>query len=84
MRFWDASAIVCLCVHDPRSPAVRALVQRDAGIAVWWATRTEIVSALMRQVRARVLHATDERRARHLLRTLADTWTELQPSEAVR
>lgn len=84
MRFWDTSAIVCLCVIEPRSPAVRSLIGEDPGIVVWWATRTESVSALMRQVRANRLSAEDERRARQVLLSLAGAWTEVQPSETVR
>ena len=53
-------------------------------MVVWWGTRTECISALMRQVREGGLTPADERAARHVLQTLMQTWTEMQPSEALR
>ena len=53
-------------------------------MVVWWGTRTECISALMRQVREGNLTSTDERTTRHVLQTLMQTWTEMQPSEALR
>lgn len=53
-------------------------------MVVWWGTRTECLSALMGQVREGGLTPTDERAARHVLQTLMQTWTEMQPSEAIR
>ena len=53
-------------------------------MVVWWGTRTECISALMRQVREGSLAPTDERAARHVLHTLMQTWAEMQPSEALR
>lgn len=53
-------------------------------MVVWWGTRTECISALMRQVREGGLTPTDERVARHVLQTLMQTWTEMQPSETLR
>ena len=53
-------------------------------MVVWWGTRTECISALMRQVREGGLTPKDERAARHVLQILMQTWTEMQPSEALR
>ena len=53
-------------------------------MVVWWGTRTECISALMRQVREGGLTSKDERAARHVLQILMQTWTEMQPSEALR
>ncbi len=53
-------------------------------MAVWWATRTECVSALMRAVREGGLGAAVERQAREVLARSMDTWTEIQPSKAIR
>ncbi len=53
-------------------------------MVVWWGTRTECLSALMRQVREGSLTPTDERAARHVLQILMQTWTEMQPGEALR
>lgn len=84
VRFWDTSAIVPLCVHEPSSATVKALLKEDLSIVVWWATRTECVSAFMRQVREGGLSGTDERHARGVLDILAQAWIEIQPHETVR
>ena len=84
MKFWDTSAIVPLCVQEPNSGTVREILIEEPSIVVWWGTRTECISALMRQVREGGLTPTDERAARHVLQTLMPTWTEMQPSEALR
>ncbi len=84
MKFWDTSAIVPLCVQEPNSATVREILVEDPSMIVWWGTRTECISALMRQVREGGFAPTDERAARHVLQTLMQTWTEMQPSEALR
>lgn len=53
-------------------------------MVVWWATRTECISALARQVREGIIPSSGERQARHVLAALARAWAEVQPSEAVR
>lgn len=84
MRFWDSSAIVPLCVDVPEAPATRALLRGDRAMAVWWATRTECVSALARQVREGSIDLRGEGQARAILAALGRAWAEVQPSEAVR
>ena len=84
MKFWDTSAIVPLCVQEPNSGTVREILIEDPSMVVWWGTRTECISALMRQVWEGSLTPIDERAARHVLQTLMQTWTEMQPSEALR
>ena len=77
MKFWDTSAIVPLCVVEPASAAVKSILSKDSSIVVWWGTRTECVSALMRQRREGGLNVQSERQARHLLGLLAGTWSEV-------
>lgn len=84
MRFWDTSAIVPLCVHEPNSTVVQDLLVTDSSLVVWWGTRVECISALMRVVRTGGMTNPDERAARSVLRMLAQAWTEMQPSEALR
>lgn len=84
MRFWDTSAIVSLCVNEPASSAVKPILAEDPAIVVWWATRTECVSAFVRQVRERGLNLAGEKQARHLLETLAQSWIEVQPTRNLR
>lgn len=84
MRFWDTSAVVPLCVAEPESEAVGRIARADPGLVVWWATRSECVSALARRRRDRALDARDEERARRVLFALAEQWSEVLPTEALR
>lgn len=84
MKFWDASAVVPLCLTQPESPIVRDLVVADPGLVVWWATRTECLSALLRGQRERRIGPEAIVRARAVLTRLAAEWSEVQPSEPVR
>ncbi|MBI2997811.1 MAG: type II toxin-antitoxin system VapC family toxin [Deltaproteobacteria bacterium] len=84
MKFWDTSAIVSLCVNKPGSGAVKSILVKDPSIVVWWATRTECVSALMRQVREGGLSVAGEKQARHVLWVLVKSWLEIQATETLR
>ena len=84
MRFWDSSAVIPLCVAEPRSANARDLLEGDPAVAVWWATRTECLSALTRRMREGELAPAGYRAARRVLAALVETWVELLPSEALR
>ena len=84
MRFWDASAVVPSCLIQPESAAVRDLTITDPALVVWWATRTECLSALMRGQRERRISLAVVERSGAILRRLARGWSEVQPSELVR
>jgi predicted nucleic acid-binding protein len=84
VKFWDTSAVVPLCINEPNSKSVRSILTRDSLMVVWWTTRTQCVSALMRQTREGSLRNEDERQARQVLGQLADAWAEIQPTEILR
>lgn len=84
MKFWDTSAVVPLCVQEPTSRTVRQILVEDASMVVWWGTRSECVSALMRRTREGGTTRADELAARNLLRSLASAWMEMQPNDALR
>ena len=84
MKFWDTSAIVPLLVNEPSTGTAKSVLTNDTSVVVWWATRTECVSALHRQIRERSLDIEDERRAREVLHHLAGAWSEVQPGETLR
>jgi len=84
VKFWDTSAVVPLCVMEPATAQVRALADADPALVVWWATRTECVSAVARRRRDHRLSAAVEQRARRVLVALAAEWTEVLPSEPLR
>lgn len=83
MRFWDASAVIPLCVDDPSTATVRRLAREDEAIAVWWGTVVECWSALSRPRRQGDLTAADLTRARHLLDRLAAGWSEVAPATEI-
>jgi len=84
VRFWDASALIPLCVEQPDSRTVRALLEEDRAMAVWWGSPIECWSAFARLRREGLLQPDEEDSARSLLRTLQDAWTEILPGEEVR
>lgn len=60
------------------------LFQLDAAMVAWWGTRVECQSAIVRRERAGELDAEDSGRAIDALRTLAQSWAEVAPTERVR
>lgn len=84
MRFWDASAVIPLCLEEPWTSDLQAIAEADQALVVWWGTPIECTSAFARLRRAGVLQDTDEDQARVLLERLATVWTEIQPTHEVR
>ena len=81
--FWDASALVPLCVRQGITP--RAIAHyKSYDVIVWWATPVEIASALARLVRMKQLDSADWTKARKLAKNLADSWSLIQPSNVLR
>jgi predicted nucleic acid-binding protein len=81
--FWDTSALVPLCVRQGTTPQAIALYKSCEAV-VWWTTPAEIASALARLVRMKHLNSSDWAKARKLATALADAWSVIQPSDAVR
>ena len=84
MRFWDTSAIMPLISREPLSDEMGQLLEEDAGIVVWWATRVECVSAISRRAREGLLGPEGEASARGLLDDLSESWTEARPTARLR
>lgn len=81
--FWDASALVPLCVRQGVTPrAIRLYKIYDP--IIWWSTPVEIASALARLVRMNQLDTRDWAKAGKLARSLSDWWSVIQPSDALR
>jgi predicted nucleic acid-binding protein len=51
---------------------------------VWWGTPVEIASALARLVRTREISSNEWAKARQVAMALADEWSVIQPSNALR
>jgi predicted nucleic acid-binding protein len=83
LAFWDASALVPLCVRQSITPGAIALYKSYAAV-VWWATPVEMASALARLVRMKQLGARDWTKSRRMAGSLAEEWFVIQPSDALR
>ncbi len=84
MRYWDASAIVPLLVHQDRTSEVEQLLEQDTALVTWWGTPVECVSALMRLVREDGLTSDGVQNAGRRLLELRNAWDEVLPNEACR
>jgi hypothetical protein len=84
VRFWDASAVISLCVSDPSTPVVRGIAEEDPAIAAWWGTVVECSSVLYRLRRQGDLGVSEADLARQGVMRLAEKWSEVLPSHALR
>ena len=81
--FWDASALVPLCVRQGITPRVASLYD-SYQVVVWWATPVEVAGALARLVRTGEINSSDRANARQVAVALADEWLVIQPSDSLR
>ena len=84
MKFWDASAIVPLCLDEPWTRWLTQVLAEDPLMMVWWSSLVECWSAFARLRREGLFDTSDEEHAREILARLATAWTEIVPSQAVR
>ena len=84
MKFWDSSAIVPLLVDESASEIMRELLKADSEMVVWWASRTECLSALHRRMREGNIKAAEETQVQNILWALSGAWAEILPSDFVR
>lgn len=83
LAFWDASALVPLCVRQGITPQAIALYKTHDAV-VWWATPVEIASALARLLRMKQVDSRAWAKSNKLAKRLADSWSVIQPSNALR
>ena len=81
MLYWDASALVSLCVKEADTDQLRRLVSK--GIVTWAVSRVEIASAIERRRREERLDQQSRLRAIAALDQLAGAWTEIHAVDAV-
>ncbi len=84
MKFWDASALIPLCLSERHSATLKRIAQDDESLVAWWGSPVECLSAIARLRREFVLSEIEEERARLLLRALQEVWTEVEPTSVVR
>jgi predicted nucleic acid-binding protein len=73
MRFWDSSAVVPLLVEQSGSARAAGWMAADDAAIVWTLTPVEVVSALRRLVRERLLEEETARQAETRLEELMRT-----------
>ena len=81
--FWDASALVPLCVNQGASPLARAALKNKT-LAAWWGTPVEMTGAFSRLSRNGDIGRDSFRMAISRLAALRQRWVEVQPTEALR
>lgn len=84
MKFWDASAVIPLCVDELHSKAMQEIALADDSLAAWWGTIVECLSAIARLRREEVLSTDEEDDLRSMLEMLSSGWTEIEPSDEIR
>lgn len=84
MAFWDASAVVPLCVSQPATAHFRRLLRAHPRPVVWWGTSVEARSAFARLWRENAISAAESARALRRLSELRRSWNEILPTEELR
>jgi predicted nucleic acid-binding protein len=81
--FWDSSALVPLCASTENPARGRRLLRQYTPV-VWWGTSVEVVSALCRRRREKVLSGQYLEEANRRLALLRKSWREIQPTDRLR
>jgi predicted nucleic acid-binding protein len=81
--FWDASALVPLCIHEAASRHARSHLRRFAPV-VWWGSLVEVHSAICRLHRKNEITDLDKKGAVARLRSLSLGWREILPGDQIR
>ena len=81
--FWDASALVPLCIHEAASRHAQSQLRRFEPV-VWWGSLVEVHSAICRLHRDREISDRDKQGAVARLRLLNRGWREILPDDQVR
>jgi uncharacterized protein len=81
--YWDASALVPLCIHEDASRLARTHLRRFTPV-VWWGSTVEVHSAICRMLRAKEITGNERQGAALRLLMLSRGWNEILPSEDLR
>jgi predicted nucleic acid-binding protein len=81
--FWDASALVPLCIHDAASRHAQSHLRKFAPV-VWWGSLVEVHSAICRLHRGQEITDLDKQGAVARLRLLSHGWREILPGDELR
>jgi uncharacterized protein len=81
--FWDASALVPVCVHEESSQFVRQQLRKYAPV-VWWGSGIEVYSAICRLYRRKEITERERLGAATKLQVLKEAWDEILPGDDLR
>ena len=81
--FWDASALVPLCVEEIASRQAQSHLKKHAPV-VWWASQVEVHSAISRLHRMGKLDDLEKHGALARLTLLSGAWKEILPDDQLR
>ena len=81
--FWDASALVPLCIHEAASRQAQIYLRKFAPV-VWWGSPVEVHSAICRLHRDKAITDLEKQGAVARLRLLTGGWREVVPDDQLR
>ena len=81
--FWDASALVPLCVQEEATPSAEFHLKKFAPV-VWWGSPVEIHSAICRLHREKAITDAGKKGAVARLEMLGRGWREILPGDRLR
>lgn len=81
--FWDASALVPLCVHEAASRSAQSRLRKFAPV-VWWGSPVEVHSAICRLHREKEITDAAKKGALARLHLLGRGWREILPGDPLR
>jgi predicted nucleic acid-binding protein len=81
--FWDASALVPLCIHEMTSRQAQSLLRRLLPV-VWWGSPVEVHGVIERLYRLGKLQDVEKQGAMSRLDLLTRGWREILPGDHVR
>ena len=82
VQYWDASALVSLCIEENDTKTLRRLARGD--LVTWSVSAVEIASAIERRRREGKLTRVEHTVARTALTQLAAAWTKISALAPVR
>jgi len=81
--FWDASALVPLCVHEMTSRQAQSYLRKFLPV-VWWGSAVEVHSAVVRLHSLGKLKDSERKGALARLDLLSRGWREVLPTDQLR
>ena len=84
MKFWDTSALIAITIDEVHQQFAIDTLESDDHMAVWWGSSIEYVSAVSRRERDGSLAEHEVTQHLDVLEEFAQTWFEVQPSQALK